>query len=100
MKQVLVRTFVLFFRETQMRSKPGSGLLSLIHYYPLSLNNIVRLEATVQKYITALFQLQRIAPDAPGAGDCGTLTASPFMISCIEASKASTLVDIWFTGIE
>jgi hypothetical protein len=43
--------------------------------------------------------LLRIPPRVAGAGegDCGT-TLSPLMISWIEASKASTLVDIWFTG--
>ena len=41
-----------------------------------------------------------IVPGVPSAGDCGTLgplVASPLMISCIDASKASTREDIWVT---
>lgn len=38
----------------------------------------------------------RLIPGVLSDGDCGTLVAtSPFMMSCIEASKASTRVDIW-----
>jgi hypothetical protein len=33
-----------------------------------------------------------------GPGDAGTLI-SPLIMSCIDISKASTLVDIWFTAI-
>ena len=96
MKQVLVRN-LSFFVILRVSNQVSRVEVWLIHYYPLSLHNIVRLEAIEEEI---LFPFQRIAPGAPEAGDCGTLIASPFMISCIEASKASTLVDIWFTGIE
>jgi len=41
----------------------------------------------------------RIVAGVVGTGDVGTLI-SPLIMSCIDISRASTLVDIWFTKLK